>query len=172
MKSMNSTDMVDMISTAMGDMNSTSMGDMNRTGMAEMGGGQMMMMSQMTFYWGKSTEIFFSGWPGPSSGMYAVALVMVFVIATLVEWISHTKFINSTTNNKIVVGLLQTAMYGVRIGLAYLVMLAVMSFNVGVLLAAIAGYTTGFLLFGSRVFRDSSQMLPYEKASDLPPLNC
>ncbi|RVW56618.1 Copper transporter 1 [Vitis vinifera] len=170
---MNSTSMGDMMnSTAMGDMmNSTSMGDMmNRTAMGDMKMNKT-MMTHMTFFWGTSTEIFFSGWPGQSSGMYAVALALVFGLSMLVEWLSHTRFIKSTTN-KLVAGLLQTAMYGLRVGLAYLVMLAVMSFNVGVFLAAIAGYTTGFLLFGSRVFRDSSDMLPYEKASDLPPLNC
>lgn len=145
----------------MGGMNGTEMGD----------GKQRMMMSHMTFFWGKSTEILFSGWPGQSPMMYVVALLLVFVMAMLVEWISNTKFIKSI-NNKLVAVLLQTAMYGLRIGLAYLVMLAVMSFNVAVLLVAIAGYTTGFLLFGRRLFRDSSDIMSYEKHSDLPPFNC
>lgn len=53
-------------------------------------------------------------------------------------------------------GLAQTGVYTVRAGLSYLVMLAVMSFNGGVFLAAMAGFGLGFMIFGSRVFRDTS----------------
>lgn len=63
-------------------------------------------------------------------------------------------------------------MYAARVGLAYLVMLAVMSFDVGVLLAAIAGCSVGFLVFGSRVFMRSKVVPSNMDHTDLPPLKC
>ncbi|KAK9279215.1 hypothetical protein L1049_012893 [Liquidambar formosana] len=141
----------------------------NSTGMSEMHMDQK-MMTHLTFLWGKSTEIIFAGWPGQSFNMYVSSLIFVFALSFLVEWLSHTRLIKPGMNH-IAAGLIQTVMYGFRVGLAYLVMLAVMSFNVGVLLAAVAGFTAGFLLFGSRAFM-KSEMTPYEKPTDLPPLNC
>ncbi|XP_043725828.1 copper transporter 6-like [Telopea speciosissima] len=132
---------------------------------------QNMMMMHMTFFWGKNAQILFSGWPGSNTGMYVLALIVVFVLAVLVEWLSHCQLIKST--NHVVVRLLQTLMHTVRMGLAYLVMLALMSFNVGVFLVAIAGHALGFLLFGSMVFRADQMPMPInQKPSDLPPMKC
>jgi copper transporter 1 len=128
------------------------------------------MKTHLTFFWGNTTEIVFAGWPGQGFSSYMVALVSVFVVGFVVEWLSHTRFIKSTADN-ITAGLVQTTMYAVRIGLAYLLMLAVMSFNVGVLLAAVGGCTVGFFIFGSRVFVNS-KTTPFQDPSDLPPLNC
>ncbi|KAL5996249.1 hypothetical protein ACLOJK_026323 [Asimina triloba] len=126
---------------------------------------RMKMMMHVTFFWGKDVKILFIGWPGRHRlGMYILALLPVFMLALLVEWLSHCRLIKPTA------GLLQTLLPAARVSLAYLVMLAVMSFNVGVFIFAIAGHTVGFLLFGSRVFH----ALPVGKAppSDLPPMNC
>ncbi|XP_043724495.1 copper transporter 6-like [Telopea speciosissima] len=127
------------------------------------------MTMHMTFFWGKNTEVLFSGWPGNRTGMYVLALIVVFVLSVLVEWLSHSQLIKSRTNN-MVAGLLQTVMHAVRMGLAYMVMLAIMSFNIGIFIAAVAGHALGFLLFGSRVFKPN-QVPPYEKP-DLPPMSC
>lgn len=130
-----------------------------------------MMMMHMTFFWGKNAEILFSGWPGYNNiGMYVFALFVVFVLAFFVEFLSHTNYIKESANH-VAAGLIQTALYGIRIGLAYLVMLSVMSFNGGIFLAAIAGHTLGFMVFGSRVFK-KSPLTAYAKASDLPSLPC
>ncbi|KAK4856090.1 hypothetical protein QYF36_014011 [Acer negundo] len=128
-------------------------------------------MQHITFFWGTSTEIIFPGWPGQSLSCYILALVLVFVISLLVEWLSHARLVNYSTKTDIAAGFLQTLMYAIRMALAYLVMLAVMSFNVGVFLAAVAGYSAGFLVFGSHVFR-KMRVEPYQDFSDLPPLNC
>lgn len=145
----------------------------NGTGGGGGGGMSMMphrhMMMHMTFFWGKNAEILFPGWPGYDNlGMYVLALVVVFVLAVLVEWLSACKFIKESSNH-VAAGLVQTLMHGIRIGLAYMVMLAVMSFNAGVFLVAVAGHALGFFLFGSRVFNPSSGAC---KTSDLPPLSC
>ncbi|XP_059276254.1 copper transporter 6-like [Lycium ferocissimum] len=129
-------------------------------------------MMHMTFFWGKNAEILFSGWPGYNNniGMYILALFVIFLLAFFVEWLSHTNYIKDDANH-VAAGLIQTGLYGVRIGLAYLVMLAVMSFNGGIFLMAIAGHTLGFLVFGSRVFKKKS-LTAYAKASDLPSMPC
>ncbi|OAY67780.1 Copper transporter 6, partial [Ananas comosus] len=49
-------------------------------------GGMKMSYVHMTFFWGKNSEILFSGWPGARGGMYALALIVVFLLAVLVEW--------------------------------------------------------------------------------------
>ncbi|KAF7119720.1 hypothetical protein RHSIM_Rhsim13G0075800 [Rhododendron simsii] len=98
---------------------------------------QKMMNSHMTFIWGKNGK--------ESLISYLIDLISVFLLSLLVECLSHTRFINAVTND-VVAGLMQTVMYGVRIGLAYLVMLLVMSCNVGILLAAVAGFSAGFLV--------------------------
>ncbi|KAF3454624.1 hypothetical protein FNV43_RR05072 [Rhamnella rubrinervis] len=141
------------------------MHDMNGTeGMHD----HKMMMMHMTFFWGKNAEILFSKWPGTRTGMYVLALIFVFVLSVLVEWLSHCRLIKPGST-QLAAGLIQTVLHAMRVGLAYMVMLAVMSFNVGVFLVAVAGHTVGFLLFGSRVFKKSDT----EKVgSDLPPMTC
>lgn len=125
------------------------------------------MMMHMTFFWGKNAEILYQDWPGTRSGMYVLALVFVFVLAVLIEWLSHSRLIKPGSNQ--VAGLIQTFLHAIRIGLAYMVMLAVMSFNIGVFLAAIFGHTIGFFFFGSRFFKNPD----IEKiSSELPPMSC
>uniref|UniRef100_A0A7N1A169 Copper transport protein n=1 Tax=Kalanchoe fedtschenkoi TaxID=63787 RepID=A0A7N1A169_KALFE len=133
-----------------------------------MADGHMMTMEHMTFFWGSHAQILFQGWPGTNAGMYVLSLFVVFFLAVLVEWISHSNFIKQDAGNK-AAGVLQTLLHGLRMGLAYLVMLAVMSFNVGVFLVAVVGHVVGFLVFGSRFFK---QYHPEGKTDDLPPMSC
>ncbi|KAF5747548.1 copper transporter 1-like [Tripterygium wilfordii] len=134
--------------------------------------GRRHMMMHMTFFWGNNAEVLFDGWPGHSSDMYALSLIMVFVLALIVEWLSHCQLIKAGMN-RVVAGLVQTMMHAFRVGVSLLVMLAIMSFNGGVFLAAVAGHTVGFLLFGSRVFKKSHNNSPHKTPhSDLPPITC
>ncbi|XP_004145275.1 copper transporter 1-like [Cucumis sativus] len=120
------------------------------------------MMMHMTFFWGTNAEILFHRWPGERSGMYALALIFIFVLAFLVEWLTHCRLIKEDSS-RAAAGLIRTLMHTVRVGLAYLVMLAVMSFNVGVLLVAIGGHCLGFFLFGSKFFKRSEAVSAYVK---------
>ncbi|KAF5193830.1 Copper transporter [Thalictrum thalictroides] len=130
------------------------------------------MMMHMTFFWGKNAEVLFSGWPGTSVGMYVFALIIVFVLSMLIEWLSHSQFIkNSSSTSHISAGIVQTVMHTIRVGLSYLVMLALMSFNGGIFLMAVAGHSLGFFIFGSRVFKHGD-VGQYEKQTDLPPMTC
>ena len=112
-----------------------------------------------TFFWGKNAEILFSGWPGTRTGMYVLSLVFIFVVSVLVEMLSYSQLIKSSgNNNNLLGGAAETIIHGVRVGLAYMVMLALMSFNVGIFIAAVAGHCLGFFFFRSRVFRNKSQI--------------
>ncbi|KAG9453220.1 hypothetical protein H6P81_006124 [Aristolochia fimbriata] len=129
---------------------------------------RMMMMMHMTFFWGKDTEILFSGWPGRDRiGMYLIALLFVFLLSLIVEWLSYSRFIKPGTPN-VAAGLAQTALHMIRCALAYMVMLAIMSFNAGVFIVAVLGHTVGFMIFGSRLFKRPS----HSGDTDLPPIKC
>ncbi|KAH7678184.1 Ctr copper transporter protein [Dioscorea alata] len=122
-------------------------------GMKHMGGGGMMM--HMTFFWGKRVQILFTGWPGDQGiGMYLLSLLCVLLVAALVELLSGvSRRVARPNASSMSMGLSLTVLHALRIGLAYLVMLAVMSFNVGVLIAAIVGHALGFLFTGSGFFK-------------------
>ncbi|XP_058755669.1 copper transporter 6-like [Vicia villosa] len=124
------------------------------------------MMMHMTFFWGKDALILFDGWPGGNSGMYALALMIVFFMSVFIELLSHTRIIKPGSN-PVVAGLVQTLLHVLRVGLAYLVMLALMSFNGGVFLVAVLGHALGFFFCGS-AFRKQHHDDPY----DLPPMSC
>ncbi|KAK0584045.1 hypothetical protein LWI29_006908 [Acer saccharum] len=109
----------------------------------------------MTFYWGHKAEVLFRGWPCSSPAMYALAIMFVFVLAVVVEWLSHFDAVKPGANS-VAAGFFKTAVHGVRYGMSYMVMLAVMSFNGGIFLAAVFGHAFGYLLFGSRVFKKTS----------------
>lgn len=109
--------------------------------------------THMTFFWGTNSEVLFKMWPGTSRGMYGLALIVVFFMAFFVELLSCRRVTRlGRQQPRLLAALFQTAVHALRVGLAYLLMLALMSFNVGVLIVAIAGSAAGFLLFHSSVF--------------------
>ncbi|KAI9153633.1 hypothetical protein LWI28_014269 [Acer negundo] len=108
-----------------------------------------MMMMHMSFYWGKDVTIFFTGWAEKSLVMYIVALLFIFLLGLAVEVLSVSpKLVTGSTarsNLKLAV-FVQTCIYALRMGFAYLVMLSVMSYNLGVFIVAVAGHAAGFFL--------------------------
>ena len=123
-------------------------------------GMDMTPMMQMTFYWGKDAVILFKGWPGSSVGMYILALLFVFFLALIIEALTHYNLTPTKSNRMI-----RTMLHTLRVVFSYLVMLAVMSFNFGVLLMAVMGHAIGFFLF--RILKKGA-----EKESDMPPMAC
>ncbi|OIW05737.1 hypothetical protein TanjilG_23523 [Lupinus angustifolius] len=121
----------------------------------------------MTFFWGKDSEILFDQWPGDKTGMYVLALVFVFVMSFLVELLSSTRFVKPGSNH-FAAGLVQTVIHLLRVGLSFLVMLALMSFNGGVFLVAVVGHALGFFIFRSNAFKKKEN----NKDFDLPPMHC
>ncbi|XP_062096821.1 copper transporter 6-like [Humulus lupulus] len=110
----------------------------------------------MTFFWGHVTEILFRGWPGSNSVMYGLSLVFVFTMAVVVEWLTHSDLVRPGSAD-LTASLLRTVVHTVRSGMSYLVMLAVMSFNGGVFIAALCGHTIGFFVFRTRALLRSAE---------------
>ncbi|RRT45247.1 hypothetical protein B296_00031005 [Ensete ventricosum] len=112
-----------------------------------------MDMIQMSFVWSTRAQILFSCWPGDrGAGAYLLALFLVAAASGLVDCLS-VAIRSLPRGNRVALALLRTALHAARMGLAYLVMLAVMSFNVGVLIAAIVGHALGFFLTGSGLLK-------------------
>ncbi|KAF9679981.1 hypothetical protein SADUNF_Sadunf06G0072500 [Salix dunnii] len=91
--------------------------------------------------------------------MYILALFCVFLLAAAVE-ICSVSPAKIGTGNPIVGALIQTCVYAVRVGIAYMVMLAVMSFNLGIFFAAVAGHATGFFLVKVRALANQNETAP------------
>lgn len=142
-------------------------GEDNPMPMPDMPDAEPMAAMHMTFFWGKNVDVLFSGWPGYDRlGMYLLALLVVFLISAAVELLSAARMLKpGDGSNRLVAGLAQTLIYAVKMGLAYMVMLAVMSFNGGVLLAAVVGHAVGFLVFKSGAFRRQFSQLPLNDRS-------
>ncbi|XP_020086008.1 copper transporter 6-like [Ananas comosus] len=122
-----------------------------------MGGNGKMMMMHMTFFWGKRVQVLFSDWPGDRGlGMYVASLVFVLALAALAEAFSAASGRLARPGSGPLAAALLTLLHAARMGIAYLVMLAVMSFNVGVLIAAIVGHALGFLFARSGIFAKGS----------------
>lgn len=107
------------------------------------------MMMHMSLYWGKDVIVLFPGWPDQKLGMYVLALFFVFLLALAIEVLSILPGVKPGTN-PILGGLTQASVYAFRMGFAYLVMLSVMSFNLGIFIAAVAGHAVGFFIVKSR----------------------
>ncbi|XP_071717976.1 copper transporter 6-like [Rutidosis leptorrhynchoides] len=133
----------------MGGMAPSTPMSMNDNDSMSMGMDNKKMMTHMTFYWGKNAWILFKGWPGSSMGMYILALIFVFLLAIIIEWLTHN---NPTKSNRI----MRTMIHTLRVVFSYLVMLSVMSFNIGVFVMAVAGHAIGYYLF--RVLKKSSEI--------------
>ncbi|XP_057536033.1 copper transporter 6-like [Amaranthus tricolor] len=128
----------------------------------------MHTMMHMTLYWGKDAIILFSGWPGMNTTNYIISLIIVFIVALLVELFSRCGFIKDGRNDT-VSALFLTLLHALRMGLAYLLMLALMSFNGGIFIAVVAGHAVGFFVFGTRVFGLGPKS---SRDPNLPPMSC
>ncbi|GMN56509.1 hypothetical protein TIFTF001_025630 [Ficus carica] len=112
-----------------------------------------------SFYWGKEAIVLFTNWPDKNAGMYVLAFFFVFLMAVAAEVLSVPPTVKAGTSPA-KAGAIQASVYAFRIGFAYLVMLSVMSFNVGIFIAAVAGHTLGFFLVKARTQAQANQADP------------
>ncbi|CAI9297706.1 unnamed protein product [Lactuca saligna] len=86
-----------------------------------------MVMMHMSFFWSKDVVMLINGWP---NGKLVVKLQ------------GSSPFIG---------GLVHATFYGLRMALVYLIMLCVMSYNVGVFVFVVAGHVIGCFLVKYRM---------------------
>ncbi|KAK4748234.1 hypothetical protein SAY87_014820 [Trapa incisa] len=113
----------------------------------------VMAKMRMNFYWGHEAVVLFSGWPGGSLGWYFVALLFVFLLAVVTELLSSPpplKLSGQGQGRVAASRLRDTAAHTLRTGLNYLLMLSVMSFNLGVFIVVVTGHGVGFFIARNR----------------------
>eukprot|EP00695_Tsukubamonas_globosa_P002661 TRINITY_DN3847_c0_g1_i1.p3 TRINITY_DN3847_c0_g1~~TRINITY_DN3847_c0_g1_i1.p3 ORF type:complete len:69 (+),score=19.66 TRINITY_DN3847_c0_g1_i1:79-285(+) len=65
-------------------------------------------------------------------------------------------------SKKIAIGAMKAILYFIQNGLAYLLMLVVMTYNVGLFFFVIAGNTVGYIIFGLILKSNSSDPNPHD----------
>ena len=108
----------------------------------------------MYFQWSTEVEILFRGWTTPTWYFYLLSCVGVMLLAIGLEGIRL--FIHKTTHSRrsqthsLLRRLVDMLLYGLYILVGYMVMLVVMTYNVGLFVAVLMGYCIGNLLFPRR----------------------
>ncbi|KAL0333245.1 UNVERIFIED_CONTAM: Copper transporter 6 [Sesamum angustifolium] len=121
------------------------------------------MGMHMSFFWGKDVVVLFAGWPGSGRlGMYILALATVFVVAVGVEILSVTPRLKPRGISPVVGAVIHAAVYAVRMALAYLIMLSVMSFNIGIFVAVVAGHGVGSFVVKYRALTAVARAIDFQ----------
>ncbi|XP_047974814.1 copper transporter 5.1-like [Salvia hispanica] len=125
-------------------------------------------MMHMTFYWGRSVTILFDSWQTNSWPGYFLSLLALFLFAAFYQYMEERRLRlkllsaakpppSSAAEAPLLSklggrrwGPYQVAgavLFGVNSAIGYCLMLAVMSFNAGVLVAVVVGLAAGYLAF-------------------------
>ncbi|CAN6471524.1 unnamed protein product [Victoria cruziana] len=120
-------------------------------------------MMHFALFWGTDSEnvILFGGWPGANVGKYAFLLVVIFIAGIVTEWFAFMK-VRWVEEKPYLSGFLSSVVYGIRMFFSNMMMLSLMSFNIGVVIVAVLGHGIGYWFFGTHAFT--------KKACERPPL--
>lgn len=110
------------------------------------GSAASMTKMHTVFFWGREMEILFHGFPNGDLGLYVLSLFFVFLLAVAVEGLTVVGASKASTKPR-AAWVARSGLHALRMGLAYLIMLSVMSYNAGIFFVTIAGHGVGFLLF-------------------------
>ncbi|XP_024519166.1 copper transporter 6-like [Selaginella moellendorffii] len=108
-----------------------------------------MMMMQMSFIWSKNVTLLFSGWTTSNWVEYSLTLLAVVCFAILHQFLCYLRgrgdmFYSIPGRGQAAIALV---LYAAYVSTSYLLMLIVMSFNVGVFIAVVLGLCLGILVF-------------------------
>uniref|UniRef100_A0A0D6QT51 Copper transport protein n=1 Tax=Araucaria cunninghamii TaxID=56994 RepID=A0A0D6QT51_ARACU len=130
-------------------------------------------MMHMTFYWGVEVTLLFDGWRTRTPLQYWASLLVLAVASVFHEYVvsvrahlrqyttegkqaedeivmgSRERLVRQFKKRACTVKAAESMLFAVNALLGYLLMLAAMSFNGGVVVAIVVGLTTGFLCFRS-----------------------
>lgn len=175
---------------SMGNMNMGSSPAPSASSMSESsssGSNSMMMMMQMYFEATTSVTLWFKEWKTDTSGKYAGSIIGLLLLCLLQEGISRGRllatrrwagssfrsldssseaghpdpvFSFASYGRHLPTRIGLTALYALNVTTSYLLMLAVMTFNVGYFITVVAGLALGhFIFFPASQARDSPGML-------------
>lgn len=101
-------------------------------------------MAHSGFWFGRDVEILFTGWPVNYGHFHLfIALILVFMLSTVAQIFSMTPM---TAPKMVPKSLVQhAALHGLRTLITYLVLLCVITFNVGVILTVLLGHVAGYV---------------------------
>ncbi|KAJ8427267.1 hypothetical protein Cgig2_021773 [Carnegiea gigantea] len=130
-------------------------------------------MMHMTFYWGTKVTLLFDWWKTESWPSYYLTLLFCFLFAAFYQYLEDRRLsllalatkrssgpsinapllpsrFRTRLDNPARVG--TAALFGANSAIGYLLMLAVMSFNGGVLIAVVLGLAVGYFLFRAKEY--------------------
>ena len=115
-----------------------------------------MMTMCMYFYNSTKVKMIFKGWDPESNGEYFGCLVFAFLIAFLAEYLSVER--DKVDSNAVVrlkaegpqllYRMFQSVIIAFQVFFSFLTMLAVMTYNTGVVAACVLGLGTAYFIFG------------------------
>ncbi|GLJ05406.1 hypothetical protein SUGI_0017680 [Cryptomeria japonica] len=114
----------------------------------------------MAFYWGRRVDLMFPGWSTHTVAQYVLSLAALFALALFHQALTHVRTLvfdpehggNSRKNlgsKSLGTSIAETVAFALNAATGYILMLAVMSYNVGVFLVVLAGLSVGFFFFRS-----------------------
>jgi len=126
----------------------------------------------MSLYWSTNVTIVFPWWNTTTILEYVVSCIALVALSTLYEWLSTCKYniafrmakepaINGENEHLLHNGNFKrppflnvthsklTALHVIQLTLSYFIMLVIMTYNIGLIISAIAGYGIGFYFFGA-----------------------
>ncbi|XP_035547681.1 copper transporter 5-like [Juglans regia] len=126
-------------------------------------------MMHVTIYWGKKVTLLFHWWKTRTWMSYLITLLACFLFSAIHQYMEvrriRFKYSTSSNSSTITVPLLSkfghcrrffhpaqlatSLLFGAHSAMGYLLMLAIMSCNGGVILAIVLGLSFGYLVFRS-----------------------